>query len=100
MLLAQLTTIKTRLGVTDTTDDTLLTNFINLASGRFERTCNRSLERLASTTEEFPADATEIALPRFPLESVSAFHLKSNETDGWIIQSSIDYLIRRACIIS
>ena len=100
MLLTQLTTVKTRLGITDTTDDTLLTNLIKLASGRFERTCNRSLERLVSTTEEFSGDATEIALTRFPLESVTAFHLKSNETEGWVLQSSIDYLIRRACIIS
>ena len=100
MLLAQLTTVKTRLGITDTTDDTLLTNLIEFASARFERETNRSLERAASTTEEFPADQTEITIARFPIESVSQFHLKENETDGWILQSDIRYLIRRACVIS
>ena len=100
MLLAQLTTIKTRLGITDTTDDTLLTNLIEFASARFERETNRSLERAPSTTEEFPADQTEITVARFPIESVSQFHLKQNETDGWVLQSDINYLIRRACVIS
>jgi hypothetical protein len=26
--------------------------------------------------------------------------LKENETDGWVLQSDIKYLIRRACVIS
>ena len=100
MLLAQLTTIKTRQGITDTTDDTLLTSLIEFASARFERETNRSLDRAVSTTEEFPADQTEIIVARFPIESVSQFHLKENETDGWVLQSDIDYLIRRACVVS
>src|SRR5687767_6902176 len=100
MMLCQLATIKTRLGITDTTEDTLLTNFIEFASARFERETSRSLERAVSTTEEFPADQTEILVARFPLESVSQFHLKQNETDGWVLQSDIDFLIRRACVIS
>ena len=100
MMLAQLTTIKTRLGITDTADDTLLTNFIEFASARFERDTNRFLERAVATTEEFSSDQTEIAVMRFPIESVASFHLKRNETDGWLLQSNIDYLIRRACVIS
>ena len=99
-MLAQLTTLKTRLGITDTTDDTLLTNLIKFASGRFDRECNRSFERAVNATEEFPAEAAEISVARFPIESVSEFRLKSNETDGWVLQSSVDYLIRRACVIS
>ena len=100
MLLAQLATVKTRLGISDATDDTLLTNFIEFASARFERETNRALERAADTTEEFPADQTEIMIARFPLESVASFHLKQNETDGWVLQSDTNYLIRRACVIS
>ena len=100
MLLAQLTTVKTRLGITDTADDTLLTNLIEFASARFERETNRSLDHALNTTEEFPADQTEITVARFPIESISQFHLKENETDGWILQSDIKYLIRRACVIS
>ena len=100
MLVTQLSTIKTRLGITDTTDDTLLTNLIEFASARFERETNRSLDRAVATPEEFSADQTEILVARFPLESVASFHLKENETDGWVLQSNIDYLIRHACVIS
>jgi hypothetical protein len=31
---------------------------------------------------------------------VSAFHLKSKETEGWVQQNNVEYLIRKACIIS
>ena len=100
MLLAQLTTVKTRLGITDTTDDTLLTNFIESASARFDAECHRSLERAVNAVEEFSGDVTEIRVARYPIESVSQFHLKSNETDGWQLQSDMDYLLRRGCVIS
>ena len=100
MLLAQLTTVKNRLGITDTTDDTLLTNFIESASARFDAECHRSLERAVNAVEEFSGDVTEIRVARYPIESVSQFHLKDNETDGWQSQSNVDYVIRRACVIS
>jgi hypothetical protein len=98
--LTQLSTVKNRLGITDTTDDTLLTNFIKLASGRFERECNRLFDRQANTTDEFRGDQIDLRPSRYPIESVSAFHLKTNESDGWIQQTGIDYLIRRACVVS
>ena len=99
-LLTQLSTIKSRLGITDTTDDTLLTNFIKFASGRFERVCNRLFDRQANTTDEFQADELELRPARYPIESVSAFHLKNDETEGWVQQNEVEYLIRRACVIS
>ena len=74
--LAQLSTVKNRLGISDTTDDTLLTNFIKFASGRFERQCNRLFDRQANTMEEFGAAACEFRVSRYPIESVSNFHLK------------------------
>lgn len=100
MLLTQLTTLKNRLGIADTTDDTLLTNLIHFASGRFERECNRSLERAVGVTEEFPAEASEIPLARFPVEAVTQFAVKSRESDGWEVINAVDYLVRRACVIS
>ena len=78
----------------------MLTNLIKFAGGRFERDCHRLLERAVNAVEEFSGDVTEIRVARFPLESVSQFHLKDNETDGWVLQSSVDYLVRRACVIS
>lgn len=100
MMLTQLATVKNRLGITDTTDDTLLTNLIKSASGRFERECHRQFERTVNAVEEFSGDVTEIRVARFPIESVSQFHAKENETGGWLLQSGVDYLVRRACVIS
>lgn len=99
-LLTQLATVKARLGITDTTDDTLLTNFIKFASARFEGECNRSFERGASLTEEFGGNEIDLRPSRYPIESVGAFHLKSDETAGWVAQSNANYLIRRQCIVS
>jgi hypothetical protein len=100
MLLTQLSTLKTRLGIADTTDDTLLTNLIQFTSGRFERECNRSLERVSGATEEFPGEAMEIPVPRFPIEAVTQFAVKTRESDGWEVINGVDYLVRRACVIS
>ena len=98
--LTQLATIKSRLGISDTTDDTLLTNLIKFASARFERETNRLFDRQANTTDEFSADRYELPVTRYPIESVSAFHLKSDETAGWVAETGVEYLIRRACIVS
>ena len=36
----------------------------------------------------------------YPVESVTKFELKQNETEGWIEQTGVEYLIRRACVLS
>jgi len=100
MMLTQLSTLKTRLGIADTADDTLLTNLIQFAGGRFERESNRSLERVSGATEEFSGEAEEICVPRFPIEAVTQFAVKTRESDGWEVISGVDYLVRRACVIS
>lgn len=102
-MLAQLATVKTRLGISASTEDTLLTNFIELASGLFDKHCNRKFSRSASATDEFDADICELNLSRPPLESVTSFELKSNETDGWEAQADVDYIARKTlggCILS
>ena len=99
-MLTQLVTVKARLGITDTTDDTLLTNLIKFASARFARDCNRLFDRQVNGTDEFPADACELRPNRYPIESISAFHLKSGEAEGWVEHTNIDYLIRKSCVIS
>ena len=98
-MLAQLSTIKNRLGIADTVDDTLLTNFIKFASARFDRECNRVFERLSGATEEFSAADTELRLARYPIEAVTAFHLKADETEGWVAQTGVSYLIRETCVV-
>ncbi len=99
-MLAQLPTLKARLGLTDTVDDTLLQNLLALATGRFQRFCAREFGRTVNATFEFAGHEREILLPLYPVESVSGFALKANEADGFVTQTGIDYLLRRACVLS
>ena len=101
-MLTQLSTVKARLGIDefDLSSDAILTNAINAISARFDKVTNRTLARTTTATQEFSADDAEICLASYPVESVSKFELKQNETEGWIEQTGVEYLIRRACVIS
>src|SRR5438067_11584221 len=101
-MLTQLSTIKSRLGIDDfnVQYDTLLTNALRAVSARFDKETNRTLARTVNATEEFFADQAEIIVPCYPIESVSKFETKTGETDGWVQQSNVEFLIRRSCIIS
>ena len=101
-MLTQLSTIKARLGIDDfdVSHDALLANFIEAASATFEKYCNRQFGREVDFAQEFPADNSEIILVKYPVESVTKFQLKQNETDGWVDQAAPDYLIRSACVVS
>jgi hypothetical protein len=101
-MLSQLSTIKTRLAISDadTTYDTLLTNALKAVSARFDLECNRTLERTVDAAEEFGANDMEIPVACYPIETVTGFDLKTNETGGWVRQSSVEHLVRRGCLIS
>src|SRR5438552_2589130 len=99
-MLTQLSTVKTRLALTVADYDGILTNAIKAASDRFDKETNRTLARTSTGTHEFDATDTEILPPCYPIESVTKFELKSNETDGWVEQTGVQYLIRRQCVIS
>jgi hypothetical protein len=99
-MLTQLATVKSRLAIADTTHDALLTSAIRAVSARFDKETTRTLARTVDITDEFPADDTEI-LPRcYPIETVTKFELKTDETEGWVEQADVKYLLRRACVIS
>ena len=101
-MLTQLTTVKARLGIpdTDTQYDALLTNFISAASAQFDRECRRTFAHNGSALQEFDANDTEIRVATYPVESVTKFELKTSEADGWVVQSDIDYILRRGGVIS
>src|SRR6266550_2680867 len=99
-MLTQLSTVKSRLALVVTDYDDLLTNAIRAVSARFDKETNRTLSRTTTATHEFDATDTEILPPCYPVESVTKFELKSNETDGWSEQTAVQYLIRRACVVS
>src|SRR6266849_2268636 len=99
-MLTQLTTVKSRLALVITDYDDLLTNAIKAVSARFDKETNRTLARTTSATHEFDVDETEVSPPCYPIESVTKFEIKSNETDSWSEQAGVQYLIRRKCVIS
>ncbi len=99
-MLTQLNTVKSRLALTVTDYDDILTSAIKAVSARFDKECNRTLARTTASTHEFDSNDTEILPPRYPVEAVTKFELKTNETDGWVEQTGIEYLIRRQCVIS
>jgi len=99
-MLTQLTTVKSRLALTVTDYDALLTSAIMAISTRFDKEANRTLARSTGLTDEFSATDTEVPVTCFPIESVTKFETKSNETDGWTEQTNVQYLLRRNCVIS
>src|SRR5438876_1915561 len=99
-MLTRLSTLKSRLALTVTDYVGILTNAIKAVSDRFDKECNRDLARTTAATHEFDANDTEILPPCYPVEAVTKFELKTNETDGWTEQTGVQYLIRRQCVIS
>ncbi len=100
-MLTQLSTVKARLGIlpSDTSQDDLLTRAIEALSARFDRECNRVFARTVDVTQEFGADATEVLARCYPVETVSKFELKHSEAEGWVEQTSVDFLVRERCVI-
>ena len=101
-MLTQLATVKARLGIApaDTSNDDLLTRTIEAVSARFDRECNRTFARGAGVTQEFRATNREIIAQCYPIETVTKFELKTDESEGWVEQTGVSYLVRQACIIS
>jgi len=99
-MLTQLSTVKSRLALTVTDYDGLLTSAIKAVSNRFDKETKRTLARSTGLTDEFDSATTEVAVSCYPIEAVTKFELKPNETDGWSEQTGVQYLIRRACVIS
>src|SRR5438874_9981861 len=97
-MLTQLNTVKSRLALSVTDYDDLLTSAIKAVSDRFDKECSRNLARTTAATHEFDAGDTEILPPCYPVEAVAKFELKANETDGWTEQTGVQYLIRRQCV--
>lgn len=105
-MITTLAHLKTRLKIEefDLADDATLTFLIQHCGERFDRECNRKFERAATAYHEFPGDRDSFIPLRFPIESISAWHLKSDETDGWVEQDTPTYLIHapgeEKCLVS
>ncbi len=49
---------------------------------------------------EFPGRAREVLPACYPVEAVTKFELKTSESEGWVEQTGVEYLLRSGCIIS
>ena len=49
----------------------------------FDKHCDRFLARESSATAVFTADRETVILPRYPIEGVSAFELRTDLVTGW-----------------
>ena len=101
-MLTQLTTVKTRLGIAeaDISQDPLLLSLITACSAHFDQACRRRLARAVNVTEEFDAELREICPAAYPIETVTKFEVKTSETQGWVEQSDVDFVLRCGCILS
>src|SRR3974390_87457 len=101
-MLTSLATVKMRLALDplDSTYDALLSNTITAVSARFDQETHRTLARTLNAQFQFPAEDTEILVPCFPIETVTRFERKTAESEGWMEQTGVDYLVRKNCIIS
>ena len=102
-MLTQLSTLKARLGMSDTdvTNDAMLTQAIEAVSARFNRETRRTLARTEDFIQEFDAGSCEIIAACYPIESVTRFEAKESEAAGWQeLDPAPDFLIRQHCVIS
>ncbi len=101
-MLTTLATVKNRLQLDEATVkyDALLNLWLARVTGRFENETNRTFARTVDYQYEFGGADTEILPPLYPIEMVSAWELKTNETDGWLPQTNVDYLLRRKAVLS
>src|SRR5438445_9981667 len=101
-MLSTLPSVKARLSIPDldVQYDDLLTTALTALSSAFDKYTNRTLARTANITYEFQASDTEITPPVYPIESVSKFELKTSESEGWLEQTNVTYLIRNGSVIS
>jgi hypothetical protein len=71
--LTTLTAVKLHLGITDESDDALLTQLINEASDDIAGNCNRTLTRETRTAEKYIGDGSpDIYLELYPVESIAS----------------------------
>ncbi len=101
-MLTQLANVKDRLGIlpADTQYDAMLTRCIEAVSARFDRECGRTFARAEGATQEFDGRAREILPACYPIEAASKFEVKESESDGWVEQSGVGYVVRGGCVIS
>lgn len=101
--IATLAEIKADLGITDTTDDAVLTRLIEAVQGRFDTYCRRIFLEVAARQEIHDGGTSRIFVEAWPIESVSEVVIDGDQEWGSAesILASDDYLVdnRRGAIL-
>lgn len=74
-MIVTLSEMKTELGLADTTDDAVLTQWMAALDGRFDSFLNRTLARGVGVIEYFDGGGRMLLLDRFPVESVASINV-------------------------
>ncbi|WCJ59411.1 hypothetical protein NXS98_17095 [Fontisphaera persica] len=84
-MLTQLPTLKARLGIPayEIGHDALLADLIRFVTARFELECHRRFARRENASYDFRADALDVRVDRYPIESVSGFLLRRAGGGDW-----------------
>lgn len=92
--LVTLSEMKAELGLTDTTDDAVLTGLITRLEGRFDDHCRRAFAREAAVVEYFDGGQFSLYLRHWPIESVASVHISADQewTDETLLPAT-DYRI-------
>jgi hypothetical protein len=92
--LSNLINLKNRLLPSDfvggSTYDTLITQLGRGIAYSFEEFCNRKWHRHVGHEDIFTADRTCWIASRFPLETITAVDVKTDEASGWISAGSVN----------
>ena len=93
--LTNITAIKLHLGITDGSDDALLTQLINQASADIESRCNRTLTRETRTNETYDCTGgTRLYMDLYPIYSVASVTVEGETVTDYQVQSATGYLDR------
>ncbi len=92
-MLLTLAKLKTHLGISNTNDDTALTDVITGVGKRFEQFCDRDLERAADQVENHDSLGV-ISLRRFPVEAATInYDLQRIFAVATVQTADIDYVL-------
>src|SRR5512139_2496803 len=77
----------------DTTFDTVIEAIGAGVAVAFEKWCGRRFYRNTAATFICRANVQNVCVDLFPIESVTSFHLKDDETTGWEEQTDVTYML-------
>lgn len=98
-MLCTLAELKARLAITTSGDDNALTAIANAVEVRFNRYCGRVFARASAAECLFDAEAMQVSVDHYPVESVTSMWIRAKATAAWEA-ADVDYEILDGGIIS